>query len=218
MPDPRAYTRSTLMALAQFSGGLCYCPGCPEPVLREVDGRMHFIVQIAHIRAAFADGPRYDETMTDDQRRDLPNLLLLCDPHHHEVDDEKNIEIYTTEVIHRWKKQRESDPREALRRLREVTPTGLRKIVADALEDHDMKLLQTLDRLSASDREAADLMRSLVDELTEAYSRLRQSLDPDLVYSLGKSVQELRQIAPVLDVFTVTLNRNARTLRNLGGI
>jgi predicted NBD/HSP70 family sugar kinase len=127
----------------------------------------------------------------------------------------KNLEIYTTEVLHRWKEQRESDPREALRRLREVTPIGLRNIVSDALENHDMQLLQALDRLSKSDREAASLLRSLVDELTEAYSRLWQSLDPDLVYSLGKSVRELREIAPVLDVFTVALNKNARTLRNL---
>lgn len=216
MPNPRGYTRSTLMALAHFSGSLCYCPGCPEPVLREVDGKIRLIVEVAHIRAAFPDGPRYDEMMTDDQRRDLPNLLLLCRPHHDEVDDEKNVEIYTAEVLHRWKKQRESDPREALQRLREVTPTGLRKIVADGLEDHDMKLLQAIDRLSKNDREAAILLRSLVDELTEAYSRLRQSLDPDLVYSLGRSVRELREVAPVLDVFTTALNKNARTLRNLG--
>ena len=204
------------MALAHLSGGLCYWPGCPEPVLREVDGKIRPIVEIAHIRAAFPGGPRYDTTMTDDERRDFRNLLLLCNPHHDEVDDQKNLEIYTTEVLHRWKEQRESDPREALRRLREVTPTGLRNIVSDALENHDMKLIQALDRLSKSDREAASLLRSLVDELTEAYSRLRQPLDPDLVYSLGKSVRELREIAPVLDVFTVALNKNARTLHNLG--
>jgi len=66
------------MALAHFSGGCCYCPGCPEPVLREVDGKIHFTVQIAHICAASRGGPRFDDTMTDNQRRDLPNLLLLC--------------------------------------------------------------------------------------------------------------------------------------------
>ena len=204
------------MALAHFSGGCCYCPGCPEPVLREVDGKIHFTVQVAHICAAFRGGPRFDGTMTDNQRRDLPNLLLLCDPHHGEVDDEDNLDLYTAEVLRRWKRQREADPREALQRLREVTPAGLRNIVADALEDHDVRLLQALDRLGRNDREAASLLRGLIDELTESYSRLRQSLDLDLVYSLGKSVRELRDIAPVLDVFARTVSRNARTLRNLG--
>jgi hypothetical protein len=204
------------MALAHFSGGCCYCPGCPEPVLREVDGKIHFIVQIAHICAALRGGPRFDDTMTDNQRRDLPNLLLLCDPHHGEVDDEDNLGLYTAEVLRRWKRQREADPREALQRLMEVTPAGLRNIVADALEDHDVRLIQALDRLGRNDREAASLLRGLIDELTESYSRLRQSLDPDLVYSLGKSVRELRDIAPILDVFARTVSRNARTLRNLG--
>jgi hypothetical protein len=58
---PRDYTRSTLLSLAHYSGGLCYRPGCPEPVLRKVDGEMHFIVEIAHIRAAYEGGPRYDD-------------------------------------------------------------------------------------------------------------------------------------------------------------
>jgi hypothetical protein len=78
MPGPRDYTRATVMALAHYSGGLCYCPGCPEPVLRVVEDKVHLIVQIAHIRGAFPGSRRYEASMTDDQRRDLPNLLLLC--------------------------------------------------------------------------------------------------------------------------------------------
>jgi hypothetical protein len=75
---PRSYTRSTLMALAHLSGGLCYWPGCPEPVLREVEGNLRFIVQISHICAAESGGPRYDVRMTDDERRDQeePDVVL----------------------------------------------------------------------------------------------------------------------------------------------
>ena len=178
MPGPRDYTRRTIMALAHYSGGLCYCPGCPEPVLREVSGEIHLIVEIAHIRGAYLGSARHDSSMSDDQRRDLPNLMLLCNPHHDEVDAKE--EIYTLLILNRWKAQRESDPREALKRLREVSPSGLRKIVAEGLEQHDAKLLRALDRLETKDREAASLMRSLVDELAESYSRQREALDPDL--------------------------------------
>ena len=80
---------------------------------------------------------------------------------------------------------------EALERLREITPSGLRAIVADGLRAHDARLVKALGRLEAGDREAARLMRSLVDELAEAYSRLRQGIDPgtvDLLYRASRNL------------------------------
>jgi hypothetical protein len=59
----------------------------------------------------------------------------------------------------------EEDHEAALSRLREVTPEGLQKIIIAALEDRDERLNQTIDRLAASDAEAAQLLRSLMDEL-----------------------------------------------------
>jgi hypothetical protein len=79
MAGPRTYARSTLMALTHLSGGLCYYPGCPEQVLREVENDIYGIADIAHIKAAYPNGARYDPSMTDDQRRNLNNLMLLCE-------------------------------------------------------------------------------------------------------------------------------------------
>lgn len=203
MPGPRDYTPRTLMALAHFSGGLCYWPGCPEVVLRDVNGEPHRIAEIAHIRGAYRNSARYDEKMTDDQRRDFSNLILLCDPHHDVVDAKE--EIYTVAVLHRWKAQRESDPREAIKRLREVTPSGLRKIVAEGLEQRDAKLLNALGRLERSDREAATLIRSLVDELTEAYAQ--QALDPELVYSFNEATRTLTELEGTMERFISATNR-----------
>lgn len=202
MPGPRDYTRSTIMALAHFSGGLCYCPGCPEPVLREVEGQIHLIVQVAHIGGAFPGSARFDSTMTDDQRRDLPNLMLLCDPHHRLADSKE--EVYTLDVLRRWKAQRESAPREALKRLREVTPSGLRKIVAESLEARDTMLINALNRLETNDRQAATLMRGLIDELTEAYT---QALDPELVYDFSHAANRLYEIQETLDDFASAVHR-----------
>lgn len=205
-PGPRDYTRNTLITLGYLSGGLCYRPGCGEPVVREVDGEPYVIVEVAHIRGAKRGSARYDEQMTNGQRRHISNLLLLCDPDHDIVD--KDEQTYTITTLHRWKTQREANPREALLRLHKVSPAGLRKIVADGLEGHDAKLMAALNRLQTRDKEAANLMRSLVDELTEAYAaRRRQTLDPDVVYRFSRSVETLAGMSGVLDAFTTAVRK-----------
>jgi hypothetical protein len=204
------------MALAHFSGGLCYYPGCPEPVLRVVEGKTHFIVQIAHIRGAFPGSCRYEASMTDDQRRDLPNLMLLCDPHHQQADSKEREKTFTREVLERWKAQREADPRAALQRLREVTPAALRDIVAEGLEQHDIRLLGAINRLEEEDREAAVLMRGLVDELAEAYSRIRQGLPADVMEMFAIAVNSMPP-GDLLEQFAMAvgnLERLTGTLNN----
>lgn len=133
---------------------------------------------------------RYDPKMTDDYRCGFGNLVVMCKPRHETIDI-REPDLYPAEVLLRWKAQREASPAEALERLREVTPSGLRKIVADGLRVHDARLVEALGRLEASDREAASLMRSLLDELTEAYSRLRHGIDPDTVDLLHRATRHL---------------------------
>jgi hypothetical protein len=86
--------------------------------------------------------------MFDDQRRDFAHLVVMCKPHH-EIIDIREPDLYPPEILLRWKQQREASPADALVRLREVTPSGLRKIVADGLRDHDARLVQALERLEA---------------------------------------------------------------------
>jgi hypothetical protein len=216
MPGPRDYTRATVMALAHYSGGLCYCPGCPEPVLRVVEDKVHLIVQIAHIRGAFPGSCRYEASMTDDQRRDLPNLMLLCDPHHQQADSKEREKTYTREVLERWKAQREADPQAALQRLREVTPAALRDIVADGLKQHDTRLLGAIERLEASDREAAILMRGLVDELAEAYSRMRQGLPAEVMEMFAMAVNSMPS-GSVMEEFAMAVGTLDRLKGTLSG-
>lgn len=125
-------------------------------------------------------------------------------------------EIYTPEVLYRWKAQRESAPREALKRLREVTPAGLRKIVAEGLEQHDARLLSTLGRLESNDRDAAALMRSLVDELTEAYTRQQHSLDPDVVAEFSAATRRLTELRDMITELSTASMRLYDSRRFLG--
>ncbi|MGI5268662.1 hypothetical protein ACQEUU_05890 [Nonomuraea sp. CA-218870] len=190
MAGPRDYTQGTKSGLAHLSGGLCYYPGCPEPIIREADGKYYVTGFICHIKAAYPNGPRYDKNMTDDQRRDIRNLILLCQPHHLRIDKERP-QDYSVEKLQRWKVQREASPSEALKRLREVTPSGLRQIVAEGMKARDNKIMATLTRLEKSDREAAIALRSLIDELTEVYTQGRHALDPDIISTLDSATRRL---------------------------
>ena len=83
----------------------CAHPACDEPLLRWVDGLDTPVLnsRIAHIRAASALGPRYDEAMTDEDRRAFDNLVLLCLPHAEEVDLKALADRYPAETLHQWK-------------------------------------------------------------------------------------------------------------------
>src|SRR5690349_11598046 len=54
----------------------CAHPACDDSLLRWIDGLDTPVLnsRIAHIRAASALGPRYDEAMTDEDRRAFDNL------------------------------------------------------------------------------------------------------------------------------------------------
>lgn len=94
----------------------CAHPECDEPLLRWVAGVYTPILnsRIAHIRAASALGPRYDEAMTDEERRAFDNLILLCLPHAEEIDLKALADFYPAKTLHQWKSvQLQSPPPKA---------------------------------------------------------------------------------------------------------
>jgi hypothetical protein len=60
-------------------------------------------VQIAHIRSAKATGPRHDPAYPADKHHCEENLLLLCNKHHHPVDN--NESKYSITELLEWKKK-----------------------------------------------------------------------------------------------------------------
>jgi hypothetical protein len=61
----------------------------------------HLIGDVAHIVAEERDGPRGQSELTLDGRNSETNLLLLCKPHHKQVDDDPS--VYTVEVLSKSK-------------------------------------------------------------------------------------------------------------------
>lgn len=99
---PRDYTDKTLKRLFALSGNQCAFPGCTKRLANQRNAKDS---NICHIEAANDGGERYNRDMTDDQRADYDNLILLCVQHHDETND---IVKYTPEVMKKMKNDHES--------------------------------------------------------------------------------------------------------------
>ena len=94
--------------LAHRVGVKCSNPDCRRPTSGPSDeGNLkHINVGVAsHIYAASKGGPRYDESMTPEERASFDNGIWLCQDHAKMVDDDEV--RFTKMLLHVWKKAAE---------------------------------------------------------------------------------------------------------------
>ena len=106
----REYTKSTIKRLFLLSCNQCAAPDCHNSL--EARDEKTIIAKICHIKAASPDGPRYNPDMTDDERRDFDNLILLCDECHSIIDNKDNETKYTVSLLKEWKRNHEDKCRQ----------------------------------------------------------------------------------------------------------
>lgn len=104
--NPHSFTSGTQKALFRLARGTCYFPGCAREILTYESGEPLVDVQIAHIAAAEPGGPRFDASMTDEQRRSIDNLILLCQAHHNLVDKVRPTD-FSADDLRQWKSENE---------------------------------------------------------------------------------------------------------------
>lgn len=97
-----APTKDTVFQLGAKSGNECAFPGCPA---RMFDAGGTMIGQICHIEAAERGGERFNELMTNEQRRHISNLVLMCYPHHQTTN---NVAEFPTPRLQEMKRQHEA--------------------------------------------------------------------------------------------------------------
>ena len=102
MSSARNITLNTIKKLYALSGNKCANPDCQRELVK--DGTL--LGEIAHICAANPNGPRYDLSMTDDERRGYSNLILLCGDCNKIIDD--NPDKYPVGLLREWKQKHES--------------------------------------------------------------------------------------------------------------
>lgn len=210
MSSPRRYSRATLMGLVALSRGTCYWPDppCGTPVVARVNGQPVLNLQIAHIHAAHKDGPRYAETMTDDQRRDFSNLILLCTPHHVYVDKIKPGN-FPPELLVQWKTRAEQDGIDALGAVSGLTEANLAENMVLAIRQANDELQESIEQLRELSPVAADLLQAAgaTDELMLVSRHLRnlpagaealylaaRMLPPNLADTAGQLMSAAKQL------------------------
>jgi len=125
----RKYKPSTVRRLDTLSGNECAHPDCSKKLIAE-DG-ISIISKICHIAAASKEGPRFDDKMTDDERRGFNNLILLCDEHHVIIDNKDNESLFPTPLLKKWKSDHEKKILELIssKNLLSKHPLALNKVI-----------------------------------------------------------------------------------------
>jgi hypothetical protein len=108
------FSASTKALLARRVAYLCSHPDCYQPTIGPARGEFKAVKlgEAAHITAAAEGGPRYDASLTSEQRRHFANGIWMCAKHAKQVDsDEKH---FTVEMLRQWKEDAERNAFTAL--------------------------------------------------------------------------------------------------------
>jgi len=116
----------------------------------------------AHITAASAGGPRYDPSMTSEQRSHYDNGIWLCT--HCSFTIDKNYQEFSIELLQQWKKDAEDFARDVLNRKKTYIPPQL-------LKNWERKLIE-------KDFKIEDISKEL-ENLKQKYLSLKESIGSD---------------------------------------
>ncbi|MDB4293321.1 hypothetical protein N9954_07935 [Maribacter sp.] len=96
---PRNYSDLTIKRLYSLAGNQCSYPEC-SVIFTNAENVTNFS-NICHIAGAKKDSERYDSKMTDRERADYENLILLCANHHITTNDEEKFKVSTLKHMKR---------------------------------------------------------------------------------------------------------------------
>ena len=102
MAGPRSYSDKTIKRLFGLSRNRCSFPGCESEMSDEHSAKHS---NICHIEAANEGGERWNAEMTDAQRADYDNLILLCPPHHDVTNDVNKYDVNALQDMKRKHEQ-----------------------------------------------------------------------------------------------------------------
>jgi len=221
---------ATEAALWALSNGQCYAPGCTAPVVCEVRaGVYRKNAQLAHIHGV--KGLRHDPSMTSwEQVHAFSNLLLLCLPHHGEVDDKKTGEkLYPAETLRSWKTRHEGKGGPALAALGALDEDRLTELLISVFDPPVIRLQKIADQLEQTgelnERTVAELRQVIaVMASTPAGPDLHtaqllvQAADMFSVIDLQRSAMALVQAADILPHYAGDLKDTSMRLVEAAGI
>ncbi len=150
------FTESTKALLAKRVGYLCSHPECKRLTIGPALGEEApvNIGEAAHITAAAAGGPRYDASLSTEERRSYTNGIWLCGVHAKQVDsDEKQ---FTVDLLRDWKRTAEQVAFDALTSGNpRVLPIVKLNLESEVLEVLGLSKEEDVEKLTARLRKAA---------------------------------------------------------------
>lgn len=128
------FTPATARKIERQARGHCSNPLCRRLTrAASSDGQSELNIGIAaHICAAASGGPRYDPSMTQEQRRSADNGIWLCDVHARAVDQKDS--KFIVEELREWKKKTDQDSWRSVMHNIPYGP-GMQQPTADELRD-----------------------------------------------------------------------------------
>ena len=120
MPRSADFSQKTKELMAKKVGYHCSNPFCRKLTIgANADGSGTInIGEAAHITAAEPGGPRYDPSLTVEERKSESNGIWMCRNHAAMIDRDEP--FFTVDLIRRWKVEAE---KEANERLRDIVPS-----------------------------------------------------------------------------------------------
>lgn len=103
------FSRRTIEGLAKRASYICSNPSCRCLTLCPSDEdpeKYIYIGKAAHITAAAEGGPRYEPSITKDQRESINNGIFLCSNCADMIDRNNGLD-YPIEILSNWKKEHE---------------------------------------------------------------------------------------------------------------
>jgi hypothetical protein len=130
--------------------------------------------QVAHIVGVKRGAPRYRECRTQEEERErdsFKNLLLLCLPHHAEVDDREYGErLYPPETLREWKRKHEGEHGPQLAQIGPISEEALAEVLTSVFTPPVTRLeriADQLERTGALNSEALAELRNIIAVMQE---------------------------------------------------
>ena len=104
------FNKATIDALGKRAAFICSRPDCKISTLspsQADDNKFIYIGKAAHITAASEGGPRYDESLSTEERKSITNGIFLCSNCAEMIDKNNGVD-FSVETLKKWKEQHES--------------------------------------------------------------------------------------------------------------